>query len=333
MNKHIARAACAAVFVAALALSQSAAAQAQTLTIRIGHVMPGGDHFEQKNFEKLAADVAKRSNGRIQIKIFPSSQLGSEREQTEQVNLGALEMFSGGGAVQLYAPQLGVWALPFIFNGPEHFNKVMDGPIGDELRQMLLAKSNIRLLAIYPNGERMFFNNKRPITKLADFKGIKIRVDDQPVSAQIWRALGANPVPIAYAETYTALQSGVVDAAENPALNIIKMRFYEVGKYVTLTRHSLTVQALMVNEPWWQKLSPADRELLTAAIKDFTPARRQAAWDADAAAVDELKKLGAQVAPVENPQEFTKALAPLYDSFGTRTGATDLVRRIIAARS
>jgi tripartite ATP-independent transporter DctP family solute receptor len=234
--------------------------------------------------------------------------------------------------VQLYAPELGAWALPFIFNGPDHFNKVMDGPIGDELRRRLMAKSNLRLLSIYPNGERMFFNNKRPATKLADFKGIKIRVDDQPVSAQIWRLLGANPVPIAFAETYTALQSGVVDAAENPPLNIIKMKFFEVGKYVTLTRHSLTVQALMVNEPWWQKLPAADRDLVTAAIKDFTPERRQAAWDADAAAVDELRKLGAQVVPLENPAEFTKALAPMYESFGKRTGATELVQKIIAAR-
>lgn len=197
---------------------------------------------------------------------------------------------------------------------------------------MLLAKSNIRLLAMYPNGERMFFNNKRPVTKLADFKGVKIRVDDQPVSAQIWRALGANPVPIAYAETYTALQSGVVDAAENPPLNIIKMKFYEVAKYVTVTRHSLTTMALMVNEPWWQKLSPADRELLSAAIKDFLPARRQAAWDADAESLDELKKLGVQVSPLENTAEFTKALAPLYGEFGKRTGATELIQKIIAAR-
>ena len=88
----------------------------------------------------------------------------------------------------------------------------------------------------------------------------------------------------------------------------------------------------MVNEPWWQKLPAADRELLTAAIKDFTPERRQAAWDADAAAVDELRKLGAQVVPLENPAEFTKALAPMYESFGKRTGATELVQKIIAAR-
>jgi len=318
--------------LAAAGLVYAGAAEAQTITIRLGHVMPPNNHFEQDNFEKLAADVAKRSNGRIEIKLFPASQLGSEREQTEQVNLGALEMHSSGGAVQLYAPQLGVWALPFIFNGPDHFNKVMDGPIGEELRQMLLAKSSIRLLAYYPNGERMFFNNKRPATKLADFRGVKIRVDDQPVSAQIWRALGANPIPIAFAETYSALQAGVVDAGENPALNIIRMKFYEVGKYVTITRHSLTTMTLMVNEPWWQKLAPADRELLSAAIKDFTGPRRQAAWDADALAIEELKKLGAQVVPVENAAEFTQALAPLYDEFGKRAGATELINKIIAAR-
>ena len=317
-----------AAMAAALLAAGPVAAQ-QKLTIRLGHVMPP-THFENIAFEQLAADIAKRSNGRIEMKIFPASQLGSEREQTEQLNLGALEMHSSGGALQNYAPQLGIWALPFLFKGPEHYDRVMDGPIGQEMRDLLLKNSSIRILAYYPNGERMFFNNKRPLTTLADFKGIKIRVDDQPVSAQIWRALGASPIPIAFAETYSALQAGVVDAGENPPTNIIRMRFYEVGKYVTATRHSLTTMALQTNEKWWQGLAAADRQLLTDSITAFLPARRKTGWEADKEALEELRKLGATIVEVQNREEFASALLPLYQQYGERTGSMALIERIRA---
>ena len=303
----------------------------ETITARLGHVMPP-NHFEHQLFLKLAEDIAARSDGKIQIEVFPASQLGSEREQTEQVDLGALEMHSSGGAIQNYAPQLGAWSLPFIFRGPEHYDKVMDGPIGEEFTRLLLDNSNIRILAYYPNGERMFFNSGTPFTKLADFEGVKIRVDDQPVSAQIWRALGANPVPIAYAELYTALQTGIVDAGENPAINIIRMKFYEVADNVTLTGHSLTTMALQVNEDWWQGLPEEAREIITAAVAEWVPERRQASWDADKAAIDELKGLGETVVEVDNRDEFQAALAPLYEEFGERTGATDLIAQIQATQ-
>ena len=316
------------VLAAALALAQPAVAEIKDkITVRVGHVMPP-NHFEHEAFLKIGDIVGKNSDGMIEFKVFPASQLGSEREQTEQVNLGALECHSSGGAIQNYAPGLGAWSLPFIFRGPEHYDKVMDGPVGQEFRDMLLAKSNIRLLALYPNGERMFFNSDRPYTKLADFKGVKIRVDDQPISARIWRALGANPVPIAYSELYTSLQTGVVDAGENPPVNIIRMKFYEVSKYVTKTRHSLTGMAFMCNEDWWQGLPEEARTLVTRAVAEVLPWRRQAAWDADKATVEELKTLGLQVSELENRIEFESALLPLYEEFGESTGTTDLIARI-----
>jgi TRAP-type transport system periplasmic protein len=318
-----------AATAAAIPLAGAPAPAQQKVTVRLGHVMPP-THFENIAFEQLAADIAKRSNGRIEMKVFPASQLGSEREQTEQLNLGAIEMHSSGGALQNYAPQLGIWALPFLFKGPEHYDRVMDGPIGAEMREMLLKNSNIRILAYYPNGERMFFNNKRAFTKLEDFKGVKIRVDDQPVSAQIWRALGASPIPIAFAETYSALQAGVVDAGENPPTNIIRMRFYEVGKYVTVTRHSLTTMVLQTNEKWWQGLAPADRQVLTDSITAFVPGRRKMGWEADKESLEELKKLGASISELQNREEFSKALMPLYQQYGERTGSTQLIERIIA---
>jgi TRAP-type transport system periplasmic protein len=299
------------------------------ITARLGHVMPP-NHFEHELFLELAADIAERSGGRIQIEVFPASQLGSEREQTEQVDLGALELHSSGGAIQNYAPALGAWALPFIFRGPEHYDAVMDGPIGEEFRDLLLEGSNIRILAYYPNGERMFFSSGEPMTTLADFSGVKIRVDDQPVSAQIWRTLGANPVPLAFAELYTALQTGVVDAGENPLINIIRLKFFEVADKVTLTRHSLTTMALQVNEDWWQDLPEEARDIVEAAIAEWLPKRRQAAWDADREAAAELVALGATVSELENPEEFRAALHPLYEEFGGRIGATEIIARILA---
>jgi tripartite ATP-independent transporter DctP family solute receptor len=301
----------------------------EEIKIRLGHVMPP-NHFEHELFLKLAETIAERSNNKIQIEVFPASQLGSEREQTEQLNIGALEMHSSGGAIQLYQPQLGAWALPFIFRGPEHFDKVVDGPIGEDMVRLGLEKSDIRILALYPNGERMFFSNEGPYDELADFKGVKIRVDDQPVSAQIWRTLGANPVPIAFAELYTSLQTGVIDAGENPPFNIIRLKFYEVGKYVTETRHSLTTMALMTNEDWWQGLPEEARQIITQAVQEWVPERRQASWDADAAALDELRSLGAVVTPLKNRKEFEEALFPLYQEFGERTGATELIESIRA---
>jgi tripartite ATP-independent transporter DctP family solute receptor len=323
-------AAAAAVLTAALCLPGAVQA-APKLTIRIGHVM-AVNHFEHQALVRLSELVAQRSNGDIEIKVFPASQLGSEREQTEQVDAGALECHSSGGAIQNYAPALGAWSLPFLFGGPEHYDRVMDGPIGELLRQMLLAKSNIRILAFYPNGERMFFNTKRPFTKLSDFKGVKIRVDDQPISAQIWRALSANPVPIPFDDLYTSLQTGVVDAGENPAINIIRMKFYEVAKHVTTTRHSLTTLTLMCNEPWWKALPEPTRDLLGAAVHEVVKWRRQAAWDADRQAVDDLRKAGATISDIENRDEFQRALLPLYDTFAARTNSGDLIKAIQAAR-
>jgi tripartite ATP-independent transporter DctP family solute receptor len=307
------------------------AALDRTITIRLGHVMPP-THFEQTAVLKFAEDVARRSHNKLIIKVFPANQLGSEREQTESLNLGAVEMGIGGGAIQNYVPGLGVYNLPFIFRDAAHFDKVMDGPLGEHLKAMSLKHSNIRILDFFPNGERMFFNRKRALTKLKEFEGVKIRVDDAPANAAIWRAVGANPIPMAYGEVYTALQTGVVDAAENPPAGILRMKFYEVGKYVTITRHMLTVHTLMTNEKWWQSLPGEARQIIQEAIKVYVPERRRLSWEADATTVEQLKKLGAVVSPLDNPDEFARALAPVHREYGEKYGVTDLIEKIKATK-
>src|SRR4051812_21761932 len=137
----------AVVFGVAIAWAATVRAELKDpITARLGHVMQT-THFEHLAFVQLADDIAKRSDGKIKIELFPASQLGSEREQTEQVNLGALEMHSSGGAIQNYAPQLGAWSLPFLFRGSEHYDHVMDGPVGKQFVDLLIKKSSIRILA------------------------------------------------------------------------------------------------------------------------------------------------------------------------------------------
>ena len=318
----------AAAAVAWLAVVGTANAElTEKITFRLGNLFPVG-HFDTDGYTKMAEEMAKRSNGMIEMQVFPSSQLGSEREQTEQVDAGALECHGSGGAIQNYAPGLGAWSLPFLFRSADHYNHVMDGPIGDTFRDMLLAKSNIRILAVFPTGTRMFFNSGNPPTKLADFKGIKICVDDQPISAQIWRALGSNPVPIAFSELYTALKTGVVDAGENPPFNVLNLKYYEVASNLVKTRHSVTTMAMMCNESWWQGLPQEARDIITASIAAVLPWRRQIPWDEEAKAIDGLKEHGMKIYDIENRSEFESALQPLYKEFGERTGTADLIKQI-----
>jgi tripartite ATP-independent transporter DctP family solute receptor len=316
-----------ALLTLAVPTSPAQAQLDEDITFRIGTLFPDG-HFETDAYRRMAELMAEKSGGKIELQVFPSSQLGTEREQTEQVDLGALECHSSGGAIQNYAPGLGAWSLPFLFRGPEHYAAVMDGPIGEEFKDMLLKNSNIRILALYPTGTRMFFTNGEPPTTLEDFRGIKIRVDDQPISAQIWRALGTNPVPIAFSELYTALQTGVVDAGENPPANIIRLKFYEVADNLVKTQHSLTTMAMMCNEPWWQGLPQEARDIIGESVEEVVPSRRQSAWDEEAAALDELEKLGMSIHEIEDRAEFEASLQPLYAEFGERNGATDLINRI-----
>jgi TRAP-type C4-dicarboxylate transport system substrate-binding protein len=188
----------------------------------------------------------------------------------------------------------------------------------------------IKVLSFVTMGERWYLGRKRAAEQTADFSGVKIRVDTQPASAAIWRAVGANPVPIAFAEVYSSLQTGVIDAAEQPPCGILSMKFYEQAKYVTTTAHQLTLMALQVNQRWYDALPGETRAQISAAVGEWLPLRYKMAKDSEAVCVAKMKELGAEIHALKDPDKFRGALEPIQKEFGDKYHLNELIATIKA---
>jgi TRAP-type transport system periplasmic protein len=315
--------------VTAVTLGVGQAAWAQTV-VRLGHLFPA-THFEGAGYTTLAEMIAQKTNNKLKVEVFPASQLGSEKEQTEQVRSGALQMHSSGGSIQQYVPELQIIGLPGLWKSHDHVYRVTTSDVGKQLLEMAEKKGiGIKVLGFVTMGERWYLGRKRPAQQTADFTGVKIRVDTQPASAAIWRAVGANPVPIAFAEVYSSLQTGVIDAAEQPPCGILSMKFYEQAKYVTTTAHQLTLMALQVNQRWYDALPGETRTQIAAVVGEWLPIRYQMARDSEAVCVAKMKELGVEVHALKDPERFRSALDPIQKEFGDKYNLNDVIAKIKA---
>jgi tripartite ATP-independent transporter DctP family solute receptor len=315
------------VALAGLVVAGPAAAQPAA---RWGHLFPVG-HFEHQGAVRLGELIAEKTGGKVKLEFFPASQLGSEKEQTEQVRSGALHFHSSGGSIQQFVPELQLIGLPGLWKSHDHVFRVVTGEVGKQLVELVEKKNvGIRVLTFTTTGVRHFVGRKAPVLQTGDFSGLKIRVDTQPASAAIWRAVKANPVPIAFAEVYSSLQTGVIDAAENPPCGILSMKFYEQAKHITTTGHQLTLMALMVNQKWHDALPAEVRAQIRAAVDEWLPYRYQIAKEAEAGCMTKMQELGAQVHTLKDPDAFRSALAPIQKEFADRYQVADLIARIKA---
>jgi tripartite ATP-independent transporter DctP family solute receptor len=298
-------------------------------TVRWGHLFPT-THFEHEGAVKLAELVGQKTGGRLKIEIFPASQLGSEKEQTEQVRSGALHIHSSGGTIQQFVPELQLIGLPGLWKSHDHVLHVVKSDVGRQLIDWPEKKGvGIKILTFTTTGVRHFVG-KAPVVESSGFTGLKIRVDTQPASAAIWRAVKANPVPIAFAEVYSSLQTGVIDAAENPPCGIFAMKFYEQAKHITTTGHQLTLMALQVNQRWWDGLPADTRGQVHAAVDEWLPYRYQIAKDAEAGCMRKMTEQGTQVHALKDPDAFRTALTPIQKEFGDKYSVNDVIARIKA---
>jgi len=314
---------------ACLAVAASAPAAAQQ-TVRLGHLFPAS-HFEGQGLSKLGELIGQKTGGTLKVEVFPASQMGSEKEQTEQVRSGALHMHSSGGSIQQYVPELQLLGLPGLWKSHDHVQRVVTGEVGKQLAEMAEKKNvGIKVLTFTTMGERYYLGRRRPAQETADFAGVKIRVDTQPASAAIWRAVNANPVPIAFAEVYSSLQTGVIDAAEQPPCGVLSMKFYEQAKYITTTAHQLTLMALQVNQRWYDGLPAETRAQIRAAVDEWVPLRYRMAKEAEGGCIATLKELGAEIHDLKDPDKFRAALTPIQKEFGDKYGLNDLIARIKA---
>lgn len=312
------------IFALAVSLAFSASlAFAAPVTLKLGHIAEPENPYGQgaDHFAKL---VKERSNGEIIIQVYPSSQLGNQRDLVEGLTFGTVDMTLTGTAVLgNFVPEVSIFDLPFLFRDVQHAYKALD-TVGMELCKKGEARGMITL-AIWENGIRHMTNNARPIVKPEDMKGLKFRVMEQPVYIEMMKALGASPTPMAMSELYTALQKGVIDGQENPLAHIATKRFYEVQKYISLTGHTYAPELVMISAIAWKKLTPEQQALLRKAAEDTRDWQRQLCRDKEGDFLKIIKDSGkAQVNDNVDRAAFAKATRGVWDLYTKRFGDASL---------
>ncbi len=300
---------------------------AQAKVYRLGHVVneKDGFHVAAVKFKEL---VEKRSNGRIKIQIYPNAQLGDERTLLEGLQMGSVDFaVITSGPISNFAPKFAVVDMPFLFKDAKTAYRVLDGPIGKDLLKEL-EKANLKGLAFAERGFRNLTNNKRPIHKPFDVKGLKIRVMQNPVYVDTFRALGANAVPMAWGDCLTALQQGTIDGQENPVNVIYAFKIYETQKYLAMTRHTYAPAVIMMGLNLWKQFSPSDQKLLLKCAQEAAEYER--AWDngQEAKQLDFIKAHGMTVT-YPDLKAFRTAVKPVYDKYRPKFG--DYLDRILKA--
>ena len=279
--------------------------------------------------------LEKKSGGKHKIKVFNKGALGTEKETVDQVKIGALDFTRVNvGPMNAVCPLTQVPTMPFLFSSIDHMRRSLDGPIGDEISAIVRRKTGIEFVAYGEVGFRHLLS-KRQVTTLDQLKGMKIRVPEIKVWVDFWRRLGANPTPLPYAEQYSALSSGVIDALEADYFSIRGFKWHEQAKFINLSYHWFLPKAIRVNAKWLDAL-PADLQAVVrnTAKEAFTEQRRNNRAKTDDALRD-LEKVGVVVhrsSPEESAKWFA-ATRPLFEEFSAKSAETKaMVGRILALR-
>lgn len=297
-----------------VAIALTGAFGQKVFELKLAHADSTDPTVSRKQAQALAfaSLVNSRSGGRLVVKVYGAGSLGAEREYVEGIRAGTVEAGIASGVIANFFPTAAVTDIPFLFPTSQVAWEVMDGPFGDKLRDMFLKQTGIRALAFAEVGFRHFTNNVRPIKSPADLKGLKIRVQETPVYVNMLKAVGASPTPVAWTETYTALQTGVVDGQENPVGSILSGKIYEVQKYVTLDGHVYGVDWFIINEKFFKSL-PADLQyiVLDSAQASSTVGRGVLTY-INAAGIQTLVDNKLQIyAPTDDEMDqFKKAMQP-----------------------
>ena len=318
-----------AVLLLAMSTSTLATAAGPAVTLKLGHVSSSDpkDNW-QAGSVKFAEIVDQKSNGTIKLQVFPSSQLGNDRDMIEGMRLGSVDFALVAGVLSNFEPRMGLLEIPYIFRDAEHMRKVLNGPVGAELSAALL-KSGIRVLGWWERGPRQLTANKE-VKGLADIKGMKIRVPEIPVSVDSWREFGANPTPMAFGEVYTGLQQKVIDAQENPLAIISNAKLNEVQKYLMKTDHIYGYVALAMSEKNYQKLSPEQQKAVMEAAKEATTFENKLVWENEELLAKDLRAKGMQFVDVDRAA-FIAAVKPVQVKYADKLGK-DLYERIVTTK-
>ena len=315
----------AALLVAGLGMSSAWAQQSMRLAHGLNDKHPV--HLAMVKFAELAK---QKSNGELDIKVFPNGTLGQERETLEQVQNGILEMTKASASpLETFAPEYKVFNLPFVFRSKEHFFKVLDGQVGETILNASKGRGFIGL-TFYDAGARSFYA-KKPINTPDDLKGMKIRVQQSPTTIKMIQALGASPTPMAWGEVYPALQAGVVDGAENNVTALTTGRHGEVSKFFSQTEHQMVPDVLVISTAKWDSLKKPLQDALRAAAQESFVYQRGLWAEAEKTEAVAAEKMGVKFStPAKQP--FVDKVKPMLEEERKNARVAGLLDQINAVR-
>ena len=274
----------------------------------------GADYPTTKGDYEFARLVEERTDGRIKIEVYPGSQLGEERAVIEQVQFGAIDFTRVSiSPLAAFAPDFNALQMPYLYRSADHMWQVLNSPIGDEFLESL-EPSGFVGLCWYDSGARSFYNSVRPIKTIDDLAGLKIRVQESALMVGLVEALGAVATPMPFGEVYSAIQTGVIDGAENDWPSYYSTSHYEVAQYYTLDEHTRVPEITIASKITMDKLSKEDQEIIKKAAKDSMDFQIKAWADYEKVAEDAVKANGNEIYRLPDNSEFQAAMQPLYDA-------------------
>jgi tripartite ATP-independent transporter DctP family solute receptor len=315
--------------VGALTLATGLPALAQTkLVLKATDVHPLG-YPTVEAVVRMGKKLEAGTNGRLSVQMFPSMQLGGEKEMIEQAQVGALQIARiSVGPMGPLVPELNVFNLPFMFRDNAHMEQVIDGPIGEELLKKLSDHPTAGLIGLcwMNGGTRNVYNSKHAVKSVADLKGLKIRMMGNPVFVDTMNSLGGNGVAMGFDQLVNALQTGVVDGAENNEPSYETGQHYRYAKFYSRTGHLMIPELLVFSKKTWTALSPEDQALLMKSSKEAQQEQRKLWYEMEQKSIAKMKEAGVEINDVADKKQFQDAVKPVWDKYGAQHAA--LIKRI-----
>jgi tripartite ATP-independent transporter DctP family solute receptor len=283
--------------------------------------------------ESMGRKLSQATNGALSVQMYPSMQLGGEKEAIEQAQVGALAIARVSvGALGPVVDGLNVLNMPFLFRNTEHMEKVIDGPIGQELLDKVTNHPTAGLVGLcwMDAGARNVYDTKRPIKDIGDLKGLKIRVIGNPIFVDMMNALGGNGIAMGYDQVFNALQTGVIDGAENNPPSYVFDNHYQVAKYYTLTGHLIVPEIIVFSKRIWTQLSPADQALVRKFSQEAQQEERVLWKEYQQQAYDKMQASGITITRINDKKPFQDAVKPVWDKYGPKYA--DMIKRIQAVQ-
>lgn len=290
----------------------------EKIVLKLGHT-GAPDHPYQKASEMFAQIVSDKTDGMVEVQVFPADQLGKQKELVEGAQLGTVDMvLTSDVLLSGFEPKMGALNLPFLFEDYDAVVKALNGEAGDELSDLLYAK-NLKVVGWWENGFRHITNSRGPIETPADLEGLKVRTPSGTVFVDTFNMMGASATPMSFGELYSALQLGTVDGQENPTTHVLTQKFYEVQDYLSLTYHIHVAEPLVMSRAVYDKLPAEYQQILLDAGEEVSNWSYQTTKESEAAEIEQIKETGMTVT-VPDVDAFREATQVVYDKYEEQFG-------------